>query len=113
MSEPIRGKVARVLNDNEIVMNKGVADGVTDGMQFDIFETTQIKDPDTSKVLGELEQSIISLRVFQVEEHFSILYSLDKPIILGDKGPFTRYLLSSSKAFVKIGDEVVQSTEKK
>ena len=58
--QPIRGKVARVLSDRELVVNIGAADGVTYGMQFDIIETVLVKDPDTSTLLGtESEQQEI------------------------------------------------------
>ena len=32
--EPIKGLVARVLNTRELVINKGAADGVYQGMKF-------------------------------------------------------------------------------
>jgi hypothetical protein len=111
--QPIRGKVARVLSDRELVVNIGTADGVTYGMQFDIIETVQVKDPDTSTLLGTVERSIVSLTVFGVQEHLSVLYSHDKSMVSGDKGSFSRSLLSSSRALVNIGDPVVQVLEEK
>ena len=58
MTEPIRGKVARVLNGQEIVINAGIVDGVTVGMDFNVMDTNgeDIKDPDTNEVLGSIER---------------------------------------------------------
>lgn len=106
--EPIRGKVAQILSDRELVINKGSLDGVTTGMEFNIIRTVPVEDPDTSQLLGKVEQRIISLEVFVIQEHLSVLFSKYKSITVGDKGPFTRSLLSSSKALVNIGDLVVQ-----
>ena len=56
MITPIRGKVARVLNEREIAINIGTAHGVTVGMYFDVIDPhyENIKDPDTNEVLGSL-----------------------------------------------------------
>ena len=111
MSLPIIGKIARVLSDKELVINKGAADGVTIDMTFCIIEIVQVKDPDTHSVLGTVERPIVSLNVFEVQEHLSVLYSYNKSMVLGDKGLFSRSLLSSSRALINIGDPVVQVLE--
>lgn len=113
MIEPIRGKVARVLNEKELALNIGAANGVTVGMIFDIIEAIQIKDPDTSKRLGKVERSKISLAIIEVQEKLSVASSLDKSMILEDVGPFTSSLLSSNRALVRTGEVVVQSTGSK
>ena len=40
MTQPIRGKIARVLNSREVAINKGADDGVKIGMVFKILSTT-------------------------------------------------------------------------
>lgn len=110
MIEPIRGKVAKVLNEEELALNIGAANGVTVGMTFNIMETIQIRDPDTSKLLGKVERRKISLEIIQVQEQLSVASSLDKSIILGDVGLLTSSLLSSNRASVRIGEVAVQST---
>ncbi len=107
-TQPIRGKVARILSDRALVINIGEVDGVTYGMDFYISEIIPVKDPDTSKVLGQVEWPIVSLWVYDVQEHITVLHSKDKTLSSGDKGPFSRSLLSSSRALVNIGDPVVQ-----
>ena len=111
MIEPIRGKVARVLNEEELALNIGAANGVTVGMIFDIIETIQITDPDTSKLLGKVERPKISLEIVEVQEQLSVASSFDKFIILENIGPFTSSLLPSNRALVRIGEVAVQSTE--
>ncbi len=110
-TQPIRGKVAQILSDKALVINIGEADGVTYGMEFYISEIIPVKDPDTSVELGKVEWPIVSLRTYDVQERITVLYSKDKFLSLGDRGPFSRSLLSSSRALVNIGDPVVQVLE--
>ena len=57
MTQPIRGKIARVLNSREVAINKGADDGVKIGMTFKILSTkgSEIKDPDTGEPLGSVD----------------------------------------------------------
>lgn len=107
-TQPIRAKVAQVLSDNELVINVGKADGVTYDMEFNITEIIKITDPDTSKVLGVVEWPIVFLNVWEVQENLTVLYSTEKTLITDEKRLFSKSLLSSSRAFVKVGDPVVQ-----
>ena len=74
MSEPIRGKVARVLNGQEIVINAGIVDGVTVGMDFNVMDTNgeDIKDPDTNEVLGTIERPKIRVRIIHAQEKLAV-----------------------------------------
>ena len=110
-TQPIRAKVAQVLSNNELVINVGKADGVTYDMEFNITEIIEITDPDTSKVLGVVEWPIVFLHVWEVQENLTVLYSTNKTLITDDKRLFSKSLLSSNRAFVKIGDSVVQVLE--
>lgn len=110
-TQPIRAKVAQVLSDNELVINVGKADGVTYDMEFNITEMIEITDPDTSKVLGVVEWPIVFLDILKVQENLTVLYSTDKTLITDDKRIFSKSLLSSSRAFVNVGDPVVQVLE--
>ena len=90
MIEPIRGKVARVLNGQEIVINAGIVDGVTVGMDFNVMDTNgeDIKDPDTNEVLGSIERPKIRVRVIHAQEKLAVAASPRskgvKPDILAD-----------------------------
>ena len=74
MIEPIRGKVARVLNGQEIVINAGIVDGVTVGMDFNVMDSNgeDIKDPDTNEVLGSLERPKVKVRVIHAQEKLAV-----------------------------------------
>jgi hypothetical protein len=56
MAEPIEGKVAKILDDQTLVLNVGRAHGVTQGMLFCIYAPVDdVKDPDTGESLGSWE----------------------------------------------------------
>ncbi len=56
MAAPIEGKVAKILDDQSLVLNVGSAQGVTPGMLFCIFAAVEeVKDPDTGQSLGAWE----------------------------------------------------------
>jgi len=136
MTEPIRGKVARVLNAREIAINVGAARGVTVGMYFDVIDThdEEIKDPDTEEVLGSIERPKVRVKITHVQEKLAIAstYKAESVNIGGDGGPlgpFARSLmppewikkyetlrtkdkgwshLYEEDSYVKVGDPVVQ-----
>ena len=108
MSQPIRGKVAQVLSGKELVMNVGIADGVTVGMYFSVVKITEIEDPDTSKVLGKVERPKITLQVTEVQDKLSAASVVGSRTILDKTGPFVSSLLDSSKVLIAVGDVVVQ-----
>ena len=135
MSEPIRGKVASVINEREIAINIGTVHGVKVGMDFDVIDVhdEKIKDPDTEEVLGSIERPKVRVRVAHVQEKLSVAstYKVESVNIGGGGllGPFSRSLmppewiekyetlrakdkalspLSEEDSYVKVGDPVVQ-----
>ena len=74
MTEPIRGKVARVLNGQEIVINAGIVDGVTVSVDFNVMDTNgeDIRDPDTDEVLGSIERPKVRVRVIHAQEKLAV-----------------------------------------
>ena len=96
MTEPIRGKIARVLNTREIALNVGTAQGVTLGMRFDVMDTNErdITDPDTGKVLGSLERPKIRVEIIHVQEELSVAQTPETNVNVGGTGtslgPFAR-----------------------
>ncbi len=105
MTEPIRGKVARVLNRYEIAITVGTVDGVNVGMYFDVMDAYEqnIEDPDTGEVLGSIERSKITVKVIHTQEKLSIAaaypylsareMSSGKIGSSGTLGPFARSLM--------------------
>lgn len=58
----IEGRVARILGEQAIVVNRGSAHGVKEGVRFVVFsELDEIKDPETGGSLGKLE--VVKARV--------------------------------------------------
>jgi hypothetical protein len=88
--QPIRGKVARILNSRELAMNVGSKDGVAVGMKFDVLEPKgeEIKDPDTGEVLGSLSRPKVRVRVKSVQDRLSVAETFrEHEINVGGVGP--------------------------
>jgi hypothetical protein len=73
-NQPLRGKVARVLNSRELVLNIGAQHGVEIGMKFDVIDPKgeEIKDPDTGALLGSLTRPKVRVEVSQVTDNLSV-----------------------------------------
>ena len=70
---PIEGKVARILNERDLVINKGAEEGVKEGMKFRVTEPEiAIQDPDTQETLGTLSREKIRVSVVEVLPRFSV-----------------------------------------
>ena len=72
VTSAVEGKVAEVLNDRELVINRGKDHGVKMGTRFKLMETVRIKDPDTKTLIGEITREKLRLRVVQLEQSMSI-----------------------------------------
>ena len=74
MTEPIRGKVARILNSREMAINVGGDGGVTVGMRFDVMDQKgeDIRDPDTSELLGSVERPKVRVEISNVQKRLSV-----------------------------------------
>ena len=135
MTEPIRGKVAQVLNSREVAINVGATNGVAVGMHFDIVGREDIKDPDTEETLGFLDRPKVRVQVTEVKERLSVASTYQgERVNVGGKGlislgDFSRALmppewvtkydtfhtkektLEEENSAVKTGDPVVQIIE--
>lgn len=126
MKKPIRGKVARVLNDQEIVLNIGTANGVVMDMYFDVIDADEleIRDPDTNQLLGSVERSKIRVKIIHTQEKLAVAACY--PFVSAQNwksgvwtsssatlGPFARSLLESDEtnSEASVGDSVVQVVE--
>ena len=138
MTKPIRGKVARILNSRDMVINVGSGSGVVVGMRFDVMDARgeDVEDPDTGEVLGSVERSKVRVEISRVQERLSIASTYRKETVnVGGVGigstysPMsqlfmparweTRYEtlkteektwedLDEEDSYVKVGDPVVQ-----
>lgn len=136
-SKPIRGKVARILNSRDLVINVGSKDGVVVGMYFAVLDPKgeDIKDPDTGEVLGSVERPKVRVQVVKVQERLSVASTYKKREVnvgglgTGLSGGFAEFFmppkyvtkyetlrttertwedLDEKESYVKIGDPVVQ-----
>ena len=132
----LRGKVAAILNERELVINLGADTGVTEGMVFKVIqELPEIRDPDTGASLGAVSREKIQVRVVEVQPKLCVgatfqtykvgggglsgmLRSLQQPEetrvrSLRDSGDLTFTPLQEKESLIKVGDiaeEVVEET---
>jgi hypothetical protein len=68
----IQGKVARIPNDEEVVLNIGRQHGVKEDMEFVIYqESDHIVDPETHEDLGAIELVKGRVKVFHIMDRMS------------------------------------------
>jgi hypothetical protein len=72
----LRGHVAKLITDDELLLNIGSADGVKYGMTFEVLdqETENVYDPVTGKNLGSIDRVKTKVRVFELSEHLSLAH---------------------------------------
>lgn len=70
----VEGKIAKVLGNNEVVLNRGREHGVRHGMVFEIFSPggDEVWDPDTGETLGTVEDVKAKAEVSEVKERLSV-----------------------------------------
>lgn len=81
-SEIIEGKVAKILNSRELVINRGSKNGVIVGMKFDVMDSKgfDIKDPDTNELLGSVARPKVRVEVISVQEQLSVARTFKKKV---------------------------------
>jgi hypothetical protein len=70
----VEGKVAKILGNSEIVINRGKGEGVRRGMLFEIFtpEGEEVWDPDTGETLGTVEDVKAKAEVTEVKDRLAV-----------------------------------------
>ncbi|MFJ4044142.1 hypothetical protein ACIPV2_00165 [Microbacterium sp. NPDC089987] len=127
----IHAKVARVLNNTDLALNKGQDDDVQVGMKFAVLSDAgeEIRDPDTGEVLDSIRIAKTVVKVIHVASRSSVARTFrahTSPGIFGTFGHLnqgtTRHEtlasdesrvqqeLDPKKAKVKVGDSAVQYT---
>lgn len=87
----VEGKVAKVLGNSEIVLNRGRNHGVRQGMLFEVFsaEGEEVWDPDTGETLGTVEDVKAKAEITEVREKLSIARlhnAMETPLGAADMG---------------------------
>ena len=117
----IVGLVARLVSDEDLIINKGAADGVTVDMIFDVLDprTQDVRDPVTDEILGSIDRVLARVRVTDVQFRISMAhlvsergraFSTTAQIMSGYKGP-TRLTSDTWPEGVKQGDPLGSNGE--
>src|SRR3954464_3175528 len=105
----VEGKVAKILGNNEIVINRGSGQGVRRGMLFEVFapEGEEVWDPDTGETLGTVEDVKAKAEVTEVKEKLAIARVFDADSPFGAAG-FGELQGSLQRMFQQMFGENVQ-----
>lgn len=70
----LRGKVAEVVSEREVILNKGKQDGVREGSYFKVLDPamTEIVDPDTGADLGGFSVIKVVVVAIQVADRVTL-----------------------------------------
>lgn len=70
----VTGKVAAIVDERELVINRGEEHGVTVGMRFAVLagQGTEVKDPDTGEALGSVPIEKATVKVVRVQPKLSV-----------------------------------------
>ncbi len=73
MSAPIEGKIAKIVDERTVVINRGSEADVREGMKFAIFAGGDtVTDPDTGESLGTWEVVKGTVKTTHVQEKLSV-----------------------------------------
>jgi hypothetical protein len=126
----ITGKVAGVINERELTINIGSDQGVYKGMTFKVLsdKPLEVSDPDSGKLLGEVDREKVRVTASEVHPKFSICRTYRTRTVGGGIFALTRLTdpprevaetlraddsayyppLSEEESFVKKGDRVIE-----
>lgn len=78
--EPIKGKVAQVISERDVAINRGRSAGVEIGMIFQIMnpEPEEIQDPDTGEVLGIVDVMKVEVEVIELQDNLAVCRTFKK-----------------------------------
>ena len=75
MVDVIDGRVAQIIGEREVIINRGQKDGVSRGMIFDVLrgdQPVQVTDPETGESLGACERTKTSIVVAESYDRFAV-----------------------------------------
>lgn len=83
--EPIEGKVAQVISERDIAINRGRSAGVKVGMRFKVLssEPSEVRDPDTDELLGTVDISKVEVEVISVQQNLAVCRTFRKIVVPG------------------------------
>ncbi|MDR0625812.1 MAG: hypothetical protein LBG11_00910 [Bifidobacteriaceae bacterium] len=86
----IAGSIAEVVSDREVILNRGSAHGVKNGMYFAILnpDAKRVKDPKTGEVLGDLRLVKTVVRAVEVAPRLTLARTFrTREVNVGGRGP--------------------------
>lgn len=128
MTDLIEAKVARVLNNTDLALNKGEQDGVEVGMKFAVLSDVgeEILDPDTNEVLDSIQVAKTVVKIVHVTPRSSVGRTFRSRTTSGLIPSFTERVtrtetlasdesraqqeLDPRKAKVSVGDKAIEYT---
>ena len=80
MTEKIRGAVAALLTNRELVINRGSEHGVTKGMKFAVLnrQGIHISDPETDEDLGSVDVPKVIVEATRVDSKLTVARTFNK-----------------------------------
>jgi hypothetical protein len=129
---PIEGKVARIVSERDVVINRGREHRVAVGMKFVILadEPLVINDPDTGEVIERLPREKARVQAIQIADRVAVCRTYQTRLVRGVGGgvilePWEMYdhkvpttlevenrdlppPLPRAERIVRVGDRVVQ-----
>ena len=72
--DKVNGTVLRILNDREVVLNRGTEDGLAHDAYIGIInpDTEDVVDPETGESLGSIRRYKVALKVSQLSDRLAI-----------------------------------------
>lgn len=97
MDNYLEGKIAAILDDKTVVINKGSSHGVVKDDKFYIYsELGPFKDPESGEELGIHKKVLGSVVVDTVEDRFCIASTQTK-VVISDLSGITQHLFMPKK----------------
>ena len=91
----IEGKVAAILNERELIINRGAEAGVKERMKFRVRPRQDlVKDPDTGKDLLTIPREQIRVQIVQVEPDYSIGRTYETYVTKATPAPLSELAVS-------------------
>jgi len=81
----IEGKVAQLISERDLAINRGSSEGVSVGMHFQVLspEPSEVRDPDTDEILGTVDIPKIEVEVISVQPHLAVCRTFKKVTVPG------------------------------
>ena len=108
--KPITAKVAKVLNEYNLVLNVGKAHGVQAQMRFNVHnldaDTGEVIDPDTGESLGMLGYPYQKVEIYRVYEKFAVAVCCEELPESRQFGKRTRLLMPPESIYIPLSSHI-------